>query len=72
MFKHYFELVQNVAIYPIISLIIFFGFFVLMLIYMLRLKKSYVQKMKELPLELDAEEYPDQSNYLNSYETSNA
>ncbi len=72
MFKHYFELVQNVAIYPIISLIIFFGFFVLMLIYMLRLKKSYVQKMKELPLELDPEEYPDQSNYLNSYDTSNA
>ena len=53
MFKHYFEQIQNVAIWPIISLVIFFLFFTGMLIYIFSLKKHYIEKMENLPFEDD-------------------
>lgn len=51
MFKHYFELVENVSIWPVISLAIFFGFFLLLVWWLIRLDKSYITKMKNLPLD---------------------
>ena len=51
MFKHYFELVNGIEIFPIISLIIFFIVFVYMLIRVAFLKKSYTNKMRDLPFE---------------------
>lgn len=56
MFKHYFEQVHNVAIWPIISLSIFFIFFVGLMIYVWRIKKSYASHMGELPLADDSQE----------------
>lgn len=50
MFKHYFEQVHNVAVWPIISLSIFFLFFLGLLIYVWKIKKPYVHHMGELPL----------------------
>lgn len=54
MFKHYFEQVHNVAVWPIISLTIFFVFFLGLIIYVARIKKNYVHYMEELPLKEDA------------------
>jgi Na+-transporting NADH:ubiquinone oxidoreductase subunit NqrF len=51
MFKHYFELINGVEIFPIISLIMFFTVFVYVLIRVAFLKKSYISKMRDLPLE---------------------
>jgi len=51
MFKHYFEQVQNIEVWPIISLILFFVFFTLTLIWVLFLDKKYIEKMKSLPLD---------------------
>ena len=51
MFKHYFERIENVETGPIISLILFFVFFVVMTIWIFRLDKKFVKKMKNLPLE---------------------
>jgi len=53
MFKHYFELIKDVEIYPIISLIIFVAFFVGLTIWVISTKKTYVDKMKNMPLEED-------------------
>ena len=53
MFKHYFEQVHNVAIWPIISLSIFFLFFVGLLIYVLKIRKEHVNYMQDLPLSKD-------------------
>ncbi len=53
MFKHYFERIENVETAPIISLIIFFAFFVIMTIWIFRLDRKFVNKMKNLPLEED-------------------
>lgn len=53
MFKHYFERIQNVEIYPIISLVIFFVFFISLLFYVWVLNKKYIHKMSNMPLEAD-------------------
>lgn len=50
MFKHYFELIHHVEIWPIISLSIFFLFFIGLLIWVLRVDKDYIKSMSELPI----------------------
>lgn len=51
MFKHYFEQIQNIEIWPIISLILFFVFFTFTMIWIFFLDEKYVEKMKRLPLD---------------------
>lgn len=51
MFKHYFELVENVAVFPIIAIIIFFTFFVGVTLWAFIIRKGYVEEMSNLPLE---------------------
>ena len=51
MFSNYIKDIEGVGIYPIISLLVFFIFFVGMLIWMLRIDKNYVKKMEQLPLD---------------------
>lgn len=50
MFKYYFEQVHNVEVWPIISLIIFFVFFVGLIVYVWRMRKDYIEYMEEIPL----------------------
>jgi cbb3-type cytochrome oxidase subunit 3 len=45
------ETMDGVEIYPIISILIFFTFFVGVSIYAWRTRKNYVEKMSNLPLE---------------------
>lgn len=49
-FRNYLETIAGVEIYPLISLIIFFAFFVGLLVYVLRLDKESLNKMRGLPL----------------------
>lgn len=51
MFKHYFEQIQNIEIWPIISLILFFVFFTGMLVYIMFMDKKHIDKMKSLPFD---------------------
>ena len=51
MFKHYFEQIHNIEIWPIISLIIFFVFFTFTMIWIFFLDKKYVEKMTRLPFD---------------------
>jgi len=53
MFKHYFEGIENVEIWPVISLIIFFLFFAGLLVYIFTIDKKYIRKMENMPLEDD-------------------
>jgi len=50
MFKHYFELIENVSIWPVISLAIFFGFFITLIWWLFKVDKNYIRKMRNLPL----------------------
>lgn len=56
MFKYYFEQVHNVALWPIISLSIFFTFFIGLIIWVWKVDKTYIEKMKNLPMDDSDEE----------------
>lgn len=51
MFKHYFESIENIERGPVISLIIFFVFFIGLLIYIWKMDKGFINKMKNMPLD---------------------
>ncbi len=51
MFKHYFEQIHNIEIWPIISLTIFFIFFLCLILYIVTIDKKYITEVSELPLE---------------------
>lgn len=50
MYKYVLQQIENVAIWPIISLIIFFLFFLALLWYVFTERKSFITYMKKLPL----------------------
>lgn len=49
--KQYAEKIEDIAIYPIVAQVIFVTFFILMLIYVFRMKKEGIDEMKKLPLD---------------------
>jgi cbb3-type cytochrome oxidase subunit 3 len=52
----YADKINGIDIYPIISLIIFVVFFTAMLVYVKKMKKSSIDEMKNLPLDLIEEQ----------------
>lgn len=50
-FKRYAETITGVNVYPKISLIIFFVFFVLLLWFTFRASKSYMEEQAHIPLD---------------------
>ena len=53
--KQYTETIAGAEIYPIISLLIFFLFFVVLTVYVLSMKKSTVKLLSEFPLDDEQE-----------------
>jgi ATP/ADP translocase len=53
MYKKVLAAIEGIDIYPVITLIIFFTFFVLWLVYVMKLKKSYIDRMSDMPLSDD-------------------
>ena len=49
-FINYLESITGVAIYPLVSLIIFFTFFLLVGVYIIRGKKEYFDYLNNLPI----------------------
>lgn len=47
------ESIDGVAIYPIISLLIFFIFFTALFWWVFTAKKDYIDKVSDIPLELE-------------------
>ncbi len=56
MFQHYFEGIKNIEIGPVISLILFILFFLAVIVWIFRLDKGFINRMKNLPLEEDKPE----------------
>ena len=52
MFQYLFDSIAGVEIFPIISLILFFGLFIGIVIWAIRADKAYLKKMEELPLDV--------------------
>lgn len=59
MFKYYFERIQDIEVFPVISLLIFVIFFISLLIWVVKADKQYIRSMEHLPLE---ESTPDKEN----------
>ena len=53
--KGHLESIDGIEIFPIISFVIFFSFFIGLTIYVIRLKKNQVDTMKNIPLEEENE-----------------
>lgn len=51
MFSEYLEKIENIGIYPAIALVIFFVLFIILVIWVFRMDKRYIHKMKNLPLD---------------------
>lgn len=64
MFKHYFEQIHNVEVWPIISLSIFFIFFIGLIIWVVRVDKRYIKTVSQLPMEDGSEHIKDPKNLI--------
>lgn len=51
MYKNVLQSIDNIAIWPVISFVIFFLFFVCLLWWVFSTDKKFIQTMKEMPLE---------------------
>ena len=52
-FINYLESMSGIGIYPMISLLLFFGFFIALFVWVLFLDKKFVSKMRNLPLDTE-------------------
>ncbi|HCY76137.1 MAG TPA: CcoQ/FixQ family Cbb3-type cytochrome c oxidase assembly chaperone [Ignavibacteriales bacterium] len=55
MYKELLQSIEGIAVYPIISLIVFVLFFAIILLWMFKVDKNYIKKMENLPLDNDEE-----------------
>lgn len=51
MYKDILQNIDNVAIWPTISFVIFFVFFICLLWWVFSTDKTYIRKMKEMPFD---------------------
>lgn len=52
-FINYLESIAGIAIFPLISLSIFFIFFSILVIYVVKAKKEHITELKNIPLDQD-------------------
>ncbi|POY37514.1 CcoQ/FixQ family Cbb3-type cytochrome c oxidase assembly chaperone [Solitalea longa] len=50
-FINYLETIAGVGIYPLISLLVFFIFFVLLTLYVIKAPKKYIDEASHIPLD---------------------
>ena len=55
MYKELLQSIEGIALYPIISLIVFVLFFSIILLWMFKVDKNYIKKMENLPFEKEEE-----------------
>jgi cbb3-type cytochrome oxidase subunit 3 len=51
-FINYLDTIAGVSIYPLVSLIMFFVFFAAVAFYVIKADKKYIDRAKNIPLEL--------------------
>lgn len=56
MYKNVLQSIDNIAIWPVISFVIFFIFFICLLWWVFTVDKKLIKKMSELPLESSGSE----------------
>lgn len=51
MYKNVLQSIDNIAIWPVISFVIFFLFFICLLCWVFTTDKKFIDKMKNLPID---------------------
>ena len=51
MYKNVLQSIENIAIWPIISFVIFFVFFLCLLLWVFTTDKNFIDKMKSMPMD---------------------
>jgi cytochrome c oxidase cbb3-type subunit 4 len=51
MYKNVLQAIDNIAIWPVISFVIFFTFFIVLLWWVFSVDKEFIRKMKALPMD---------------------
>ena len=51
MYKNVLQSIENIQIWPVISFLIFFVFFLCLLLWVFTADKKFIDKMKSLPLD---------------------
>lgn len=51
MYKNILQGIENIAIWPVISFVIFFLFFICLLWWVVAMDKKFINKMSSLPME---------------------
>ncbi|HEY3406296.1 MAG TPA: cbb3-type cytochrome c oxidase subunit 3 [Ohtaekwangia sp.] len=62
MYKNVLQSIDNIAIWPVISFVIFFLFFICLLWWVFTTDKKFIEKMKGLPMEDKPSENPSSKN----------
>ena len=60
--KHNMETILGIEIFPIISFLIFFLFFIVLFVWVIKMKKSEVEGMATLPLDGEESTYKNSTN----------
>lgn len=55
--KHHMETIAGIEIFPLISLVIFFAFFVGLFIYIARTDKKQINEISRIPLDSNADNH---------------
>lgn len=63
MYKDVLTRIEGIDLFPLIALVIFFTFFMLLITWVVRLNRSYIDAMGNMPL--DGDEGPGQVGRLN-------
>jgi cytochrome c oxidase cbb3-type subunit 4 len=50
MFKNYFKGIEGIANYPMVSLLVFFIFFIVITVWWIRADKKQLKELSEIPL----------------------
>jgi cbb3-type cytochrome oxidase subunit 3 len=56
MYKNVLQSIENIAIWPVISFVIFFLFFICLLWWVLTTDRKFIQEMEAMPLDQRAEQ----------------
>ena len=61
MFKHYFEGIEYIAVGPIIGLVVFFVFFIVLVYLVVKADPGFISKMEKMPLDDEHSTNPENS-----------
>jgi hypothetical protein len=65
MYKNVLQTIDNIAIWPVVSFVIFFIFFIVLLWWVFSADKDFINRMKALPMDNDQDLTPNSTDNAN-------